>query len=222
LTLKPLPNCIPAALALALAVAPAAAQQSEPPVTETAPNLVLEALGQTVTFPAPDWLSEEEQRSDEVRPLVEMLYRTQGSQAVLEIMPKGETEALWNTLYGVQVSTETTKPLTRIRAEVVARYASTCQPQATAFFQLGNDEGETLAPLGFACGAYRNDLTGFLGKGEVMIMTFRKNEAGVALVFQEWRGAAFDPTKPDTWPVATEVVEARAQQLQEVVAAGAD
>ena len=35
---------------------------------------------------------------------------------------------------------------------------------------------------------------------------------------QEWRGKAFNPGDPKTWPVATDVVQARANELKAQVA----
>jgi hypothetical protein len=80
------------------------------------------------------------------------------------------------------------------------------------------DEGEVLAPLGFVCGSHREDLPGYAGLGEVAIIAFMKTSTGVAIVFQEWRGKSFDPQVPSTWPVATDVVQARATQLKDQAA----
>jgi len=204
-------------LVMALALTgPAMAQAvtSTAPLTEEANLLHLEALGQRLALPVPDWLPEADQSSGAVVPLVETIYRADERQAVLQILPKGETEALWNTHYGVILTAGAEQPLTEVRDAVVSNYARSCQPARTAFFQLGEDGGDALAPLGFVCGAYRNSLTGLSGKGEVMVMSFKRSDTGTALVFQEWRGPAFDPSTPTSWPVPTDLVEGRARQFQ--------
>lgn len=201
--------------ASALASAPAMAQViSEPPVTEAGNALVLDSIGHSFSLPLPDWLTAAERLSGNVLPLVEATFRSDENQALLEIYPKGETQALWKTLYGARITLEAGRPLTDYRSAVMFGYSQTCKPELTGFFQFGEDDGENLAPLGFVCGAYLDRLTGYAGQGEVMVMSFRKSDKGVAIVYQEWRGKAFDPSKPETWPVETGVVEARAAQLQ--------
>jgi hypothetical protein len=185
---------------------------SMPPVAEQDGALTLDRLGHRLTLPLPDWL---EAPSGPIETLTEIRYLSDARQALVEIRPKGETEALWNTLYGARITLDAELPLTAYRAAVMAGYAATCRPQSTGFFQLTPDSGETLAPLGFVCGGYREDLTGYAGLGEVAILSFKKTGTGVAIIFQEWRGKAFDPGKPETWPVPTDVVQARAGQLQD-------
>lgn len=203
------------AVSAAFAAGPVLAQvPSEPPLTEEGNALVLDAIGHSFALPLPDWLSPAERLSGEVRPLLEAHYVSDESQALLEIYPKGQSQALWTTLYGARITLEASRPLTDYRSAVMFGYSQTCKPELTGFFQFGEDDGENLAPLGFVCGAYLDRLTGYAGQGEVMVMSFRKSERGVAIVYQEWRGAAFDPSKPETWPVDTDVVEARAAQLQ--------
>lgn len=195
--------------------APALAQViTEAPISEAGNALVLDAIGHSFALPLPDWLSSAERLSGNVWPLVESTYRADENQALLEIYPKGETQALWKTLYGARITLEASRPLTDYRNAVMFGYSQTCKPELTGFFQFGEDEGDTLAPLGFVCGAYLDSLTGYAGEGEVMVMSFRKSDKGVAIVYQEWRGDAFDPSDPATWPVETAVVQARAEQLQ--------
>ena len=77
-----------------------------------------------------------------------------------------------------------------------------------------------LAPLGFACGGYNDRLSGYQGKGEVMIMRFLKTARGVGVVYQEWLGPAFDPATPASWPVDTALIERRVAQFEAEVALG--
>ena len=203
-----------ALVASLLLIDPAMAQvASEPPLTTVDNMMVLDAMGQQLTMPMPDWLNAS-QVSGDVRAHVELKYVADDKQAVLEILPKGENEALWTTLYGAHITLAADRSLGDYRNEMVNRYAQTCKPGLTGFFQFGQDDGDVLAPLGFVCGGYLDELANYAGEGEVMVMSFRKSDKGVAIVYQEWRGDAFDPSQPSTWPVATNVVEARAKQLQ--------
>lgn len=202
-------------IASAALAAPALAQlATEPPVTEAGNAFVLDAIGHSFSLPLPDWLGSDERTSGNAWSRVDSTYRADDIQALLEIYPKGETQALWKTLYGARISLEPSRPLSDYRSEVMAGYSRTCEPRLTGFFQLGADDGDNLAPLGFVCGGYLDSLRAYAGEGEVMVMSFRKSAKGVAVVYQEWRGKAFNPADPATWPVATGVVEARARQLQ--------
>jgi len=207
-------------IALCVAASPVVAQDM--PLSETNSALVLQSLGQTLTFPTPDWLTADEQASGAVTPLVEVSYKPEDARAVLEILPKGETEADWNTLYGVNVLADPEKTLVRAREQVVASRSRTCIPSMTAFFQLGPDTGDDIAPLGFVCGGFGSTAAGYVGRGEIMVVAFKKSPAGIAMVFQEWRGPTFDPGTPATWPVPSATVEARARQLQEQTSLSAD
>ena len=204
------------AIALYCATAlPGQAQISSPaPLTASESGLVLETLGHRLTIPMPDWLGD---TSDiDVLSGVETSFRTEDAQALLEIYPKGESEALWTTLYGARVSQDNEdRTLADYRGALMTLYARSCKPELTGFFQLAPDDGDNLAPLGFVCGGYRDDLVTFRGLGEVMVVNFSRVGDGVAIVYQEWRGSSFDPADPQSWPVATDVVAMRAAQLHE-------
>lgn len=205
------------AVALMLTFVPAATAQaqirSEPPLVQDGGQLVLEAMEQRMVLPMPDWLNDAQRNDANVRAHLEATYIADETQALLELYPKGESQALWTTLYGARITRQTDVSLTDYRAAVMAAYARNCKPELTGFFQLGPDEGETLAPLGFVCGSYLDNLTGYQGLGEVMVVSFRKSEKGIAIVYQEWRGKSFDPAQPSSWPVSTETVENRAIEL---------
>ena len=212
MTLKKLP--LAAALLASLTI-PTMAQQAAldtPPLAEANGALTLDRLGHHLTMPMPDWL---QSPSGPIESQVEIHYLGDDRQVAVEVRPKGETEALWSTLYGARIALSPDLPLAQFRSSVMAGYAATCQPSQTGFFQLQPDQGDTLAPLGFICAAYRSDLTAYSGLGEVAVMSFKKTPKGVALVFQAWRGKSFDAKQPSTWPVKTDVVQARAAQLQD-------
>ena len=209
------PNMLASLLLSLLAATPALAQvSSEAPLVEQGNALVLTAVGHSFSLPLPDWLTPAERLSGNIQPLVETNYVSDANQALLEIFPKGDTSDQWSTLYGARITLEASRPLTDYRSAVMFGYSQTCNPKLSGFFQFGDDEGETLAPLGYVCGAYLDRLEGYKGQGEVMVMAFEKTDKGVAIVYQEWRGPLFDPSKPETWPVSTEVLKARAEQLQ--------
>src|SRR5215216_3809767 len=112
--------------ALVATSAPAAAQAiTEAPLTEAGNALVLDALGHSFALPLPDWLSSAERLSGNVRPLVDSTYRADENQALLEIYPKGETQALWKTLYGARITLEASRPLTDYRSAVMYGYSQT-------------------------------------------------------------------------------------------------
>jgi len=204
-------------VALGAATMPAAAQiRSTPPLVEQSGKLVLEALGHELLLPRPDWLTGE----DATLSRVETTFLADDGQALLEIYPKGESEALWTTLYGARISRdENERTLADYRAALMVLHANSCNPALTGFFQLGPDSGDNdLAPLGFVCGAYADRYSTFAGLGEIMVASFQRSDTGVAIIYQEWRGKSFDPGDPKTWPVATEVVQARASQLKAEVA----
>ena len=204
-------------IALGAAAAPALAQiRGEAPLVEEGGKLVLDALGHHLLMPRPDWLNGEEATLGRV----ETSFLAEDGQALLEIYPKGESEALWTTLYGARISRdENERTLADYRAALMVLHANSCKPELTGFFQLGQDNGDNdLAPLGFVCGAYGDQYRTFAGLGEVMVASFQRSDTGVAIIYQEWRGKSFSPGDPKTWPVATNVVEARARQLKADVA----
>lgn len=203
------------AAALMGLASPALAQlRSEPPLSDEQGGLLLQTQGYELWLPAPNWLDTPGRQSDDIMAMVDATFRAAEGEALLEIYPQGEGEALWTSLYGVRLSTDSSFDLTSYRDAVISGFARNCDPQRAGFFQLGADEGEDLAPLGYVCGAFDPRLRTYEGLGEVMVMSFRKDGDAVALIFQQWRGKSFDPADPSSWPVETSVVEATAQQLR--------
>src|SRR4051812_10904527 len=111
-----------AVVVLGLATAnPAFAQiRSEPPLTDGDGGLVLAAHGYELWLPAPDWLDGEEQQSGTIRPQIDATFRAGETTALLEIYPKGESEALWSTLYGARISTGSAFGLKEYRAVIMS------------------------------------------------------------------------------------------------------
>lgn len=203
---------------LAAACAPAAAQNSPPlPFAQADGKLVLEALGQRLTLPMPSW-AEDAADLESLAEQVSTRFLEESGQAHLEIYPRGEGEAFWSTLYGARLSNQADISLAEFRALVINVYAQSCRPETVALFQLEPDEGEAIPPMGYVCGAYLDSFTDFAGQGEVMVMGFYKSPAGVGMVYQEWRGEAFDAADPASWPVPAELVEAKVAQFKTDVA----
>jgi hypothetical protein len=188
--------------------------QEQPPLVANGDTMVLSTLGQSLSTPVPDWL--EGGQADGANPAdsTPSHYVADDREALLELYPPGETQALWTQNYGIRLARNNGRSLGAIRSAVMASYARVCDPALTGFFQLGADQGEVLAPLGYVCGAFRRGYTGLGGKGEVMVMSFRQNEAGVAMVFRQWRGPAFNPEDPQSWPVATQDVQDWAETVR--------
>lgn len=201
--------------ALTLATAPAAHAQVEGslPFTRADGQLVLETLGQKLTLPAPDWV--EAAASDaELAEQISTRFLEESGQAHLEIYRRGEGEAFWTTLYGARISNQQSMSLADFRSVVINVYAQSCNPETVALFQLEPDQDDVLPPVGYVCGAYLEGFTDFEGQGEVMVMGFYKSPKGVGMVYQEWRGEAFDAADPASWPVDAAVVEAYMARLK--------
>lgn len=202
---------------LVLGAAPALAQTG-PALPFTSENglLALEALGQRLVLPRPDWVDAGADMASLAEQVSTRFFEDFG-QAQLTIYKRGEGEAFWSTLYGARISDQTNMELAEFRSRVVNVYAQSCDPDTVALFQLEPDTEDALPPLGYVCGAYLEAFTDFAGQGEVMVMGFYKSDAGLGLVFQEWRGEAFDASTPSSWPVPAETVEARMAQFKSEV-----
>lgn len=194
----------------------ARAQADKPaaPITQEGANLHFDAAGHRFTVPVPDWLTAAERLSPDVMGLVESNYYSDPLQAFVEFFPKGQSLQDWRTTYAARITLEAGRSLEDYRRATIFGYSQACKPEATGVFYFGEETPDFFPALGFVCGAYRDDIADLKGQGEVMVSVFRKTDAGVGVVYQEWKGPAFDPSNPATWPVATAALQARADQLQ--------
>jgi hypothetical protein len=204
-----------AALGAALFATPLSAQAESAPVTRSGVNLVFEILGHAFTLPPPDWLSGPERLSADIMNLVEHNVYADPAQAFVEFFPKGQSLRNWTTTYAARITLEPGRSLEDYRDASIAGYSQACKPEATGFFTFGEETEDFFPALGFVCGAYRDTIPELAGQGEVMVTVFLKTEAGVGVVYQEWKGPAFNPSDPATWPVTAEAFQARADQLQQ-------
>jgi hypothetical protein len=200
-----------------LCVAPSFAQGlGDAPLSEVQGRLALDALGQRLVMPMPDW-------AEETRTLVELSdkalarYTQDAGQAQLEIYRAGENEKFWTTLYGARLSTRAGMSLQDFRSSVINVYAQGCDPDTIALFQLEPDQDDDLPPLGYVCGAYADHIIDFVGEGEVMVMGFYRSEVGIGMVYQEWRTPRFDAKDTQSWPISPKEIERRIGQLKEQV-----
>lgn len=203
-------------VALAALSAPALAQETGNhglPISSAGNLLELAALGHKVVMPFPAWLADPMPDAASLRDLSTVQFTEIGDQATLEIYPRGEGEAFWSTLYGARITRQADPTLAQMRSVIIDVYARACRPETVALFQLEPDDGDAIPPLGFVCGEYL-PATGYVGKGEVMVMGFYKSATGSAMIYQEWQGEAFNPADSTTWPVSTEEIEARIAQLK--------
>ncbi|KKB07951.1 hypothetical protein [Devosia chinhatensis] len=197
-----------------LLILPAFAQTPRPtPLSVENGNLVLLALDQQLALPLPDWLELDGAGPDAILDRMSVQFSEDASEARLELYPRGEGEALWTRLYGARLFRQPNLSLTDLRSVIINVYARACRPDAVALFQLEPDNGEDIPPLGFVCGAYL-DLPGYAGQGEVMLARFVRSETGAAMVYQEWRGAAFDTADPASWPISAAQIEQRVEEFK--------
>lgn len=185
------------------------------PIAREGANLRLLAAGHALSMPVPDWLTAAERLSPDIMGLVESNYYEDAAQAFIEFFPKGQSLKDWRTTYAARITLEAGRSLDDYREASIFGYSQPCQAELTGAFNFGEQTADFFPPLGFVCGAYRDDIAELRGQGEVMLSVFLKTAAGVAVVYQEWRGPAFDPSDPATWPVTGEALKARAAELQE-------
>ena len=204
-----LPRILVCLASLLLAVPATAQIRSEAPLTIKDKALELTTLGQRLTLPAPDWVADD-LVGDAVLGGFEAVFRSGEDQADLELYRNGAVYALAKTLYGAHVVSDPDAKPADYRAVVVDGFSRACMPGFSAFVQLGEDPEDVLAPLLLICGAQRADR----GTGEIMTISLQTSEAGMAIVYQQWRGAAFDPASAANWPAPPETIEARARLLQ--------
>lgn len=202
----------PAAMAAPAVVSRAA------PLTRNGDLMELDTAGHKLSLPLPEWLSDGDKAGDDLQAVLETAFVGGDTEAQVELFPKGQTQLDWKTRYGAQVLLQANAPLGRFRDISMRAFAATCPPKNIGFFQTEPDQGEVLPPLGFVCADYGAKEGPLVGLGEIALLAFRKTDRGVTLVYEDWRGAAFDAAKPATWPISTDALQARSDQFKGEVA----
>ena len=203
-------------LVLALLAASPALAEEAPVLGRAGVNLSFEALGHRFVLPTPDWLTPAERLSPDLLQLVESNTYGDATQAFVEFFKKGESVDNWTTTYAARLTLQPGRSLDDYRRATMYGYSQICKEEALGFFNFGEETDTFFPALGMACGAYK-DNGKLRGLGEVMVAVFRKTDTGIAMIYQEWKGRAFDPSNPKTWPVDAKAFQARAKELQDVV-----
>jgi len=203
-------------LALALlAISPSIAEEP-PTLGRDGVNLSFSALGHRFVLQTPDWLAPAQRLSPDLLPLLESNTYGDANQAFVEFFPKGQSVDDWTTTYAARLTLQPGRSLDDYRRATMYGYSQICKEEALGFFNFGEETDTFFPALGMACGAYK-DNGKLRGLGEVMVAVFRKTDTGIAMIYQEWKGRAFDPSDPTTWPVDAKAFQARAKELQDVV-----
>ncbi|WDR06459.1 hypothetical protein PSQ90_03035 [Devosia rhodophyticola] len=182
------------------------------PIALDGGQISLSSLGHTLKMPLPSWLEGAGGRSLDDQASIS--YSDDSRKAELDIFPKGQTSLSWTSAAGARILLQPTRALADYRSSEMTYYSQTCQPETSGFFQLEADSADNLATLGFVCGAFIDTLADYAGDGEILLMQFKRTPKGLAMVYQKWRGKAFDPGVPVSWPVATDVIQKAVQQLK--------
>lgn len=182
---------------------------SDAPMTRNGDQIELDMVSHKLSVPLPDWLSDSDKATDDLKSVLETAFVGGASQAQVEWFPKGQNQASWTTRYGAQLLLQPNAPLPKFRAITMRSFAATCPKANIGFFQTELDDGEKLPPLGFICDNYGQASGPLAGLGEIALLAFRKTDSGVSLVYEDWRGPAFDATKPATWPISPDALQAR-------------
>lgn len=203
-------------LVLALALATPAIAQDPPTLGRDGVNVSFTALGHRFVLPTPDWLTPTERLAPDLGPLIESNTYGDAAQAFVEFFPKGETVENWSKTYAARLTLNPGRSLDDYRRATMYGYRQICREDALGFFNFGEETDDFFPALGMVCGAYF-DNGPLKGRGELMVAVFRKTETGVAMIYEEWKGRAFDPSDPKTWPIDAAAFRARAKELQDVV-----
>jgi len=202
------------ALATGASLALPAGAQETASITQEGSSLRFEAAGHRITLPFPDWLTAAERLAPDVVALVESNTYSDPKQAFVEFFPRGQSLENYETTYAARITREPGRSLEDYRRTTIFGYSQGCKPEATGMFTFGEDSETFFPALAFICGAYLDSVSGFEGLGAVMVSVFRKTDAGIAVIYQEWRGPAFYPYDPAGWPVSAETFQARAEEIQ--------
>ena len=167
-----------------------------------------------VQYPAPSWRTSVSLDDSEY-------YRDQkGPSFIFEQIPKGESFEAWTQLYAVHGAY-----LPKVGDLTINKYANlnmngfiqACGRQNIAITKL-DDSANALTIILF-CAASPNG-SAKLGygpdKGEIALMTFRRQDNTFIKVYHEWRGQKFTAENNATWPVTPTVLNEMIRRFKDI------
>ena len=168
-------------------------------------NQVINIFDAVVIFPAPSWQTS-------MTPFAESeLFRNQkGPVFIFEQIPKGESFEAWSQLYAVhgaylpKADNLTIKKYANLNME---GFIQSCGRQNISITKL-KDSASVLTILLFcAASPHGQSKLGYgPDKGEIALMTFRRQDDTFIKIYHEWRGKKFAAADESTWPVAPAVL----------------
>lgn len=198
-----------AALVLPLASAPALAQDETARVGQSGEMLVYEAEGHRLQTILPAWFALEQETglSDQ-----EVIVTGDDNSTRFEIVPEGQNAQDWTYLYGARIMLEPERDLVQYRQAAAFGYAMGCNGAKGQFFLTDEDTDADIAPMIFICGEFAESANR-PDQGEILAIAFKRTNAGIAVIYEEFRTPAFDGKDPAAWPVTGEYLVARARAL---------
>lgn len=197
---------LPLLAAIAI-TAPAVAQDDAARVGQSDDQLVYEAEGHRLTATLPLWFEQEMTLADQ-----EIIISGDDNSTRFEIVPAGQDADRWTYMYGARIVLEPERNLSEYRQAAAFGYALSCHGETGQVLLADADTEEDLAALIFICGQFVPEANR-PGEGEIMTMAFRRTDAGIAVVYEEFRTPAFDGKDVTQWPVSPENVVTRARAL---------
>lgn len=185
------------------------AQDDSARVGQSGDQLVYEAEGHRLTATLPLWFAggEDMTLADQ-----EIIITGDDNSTRFEIVPGGQDAELWTYMYGARIVLEPERDLSEYRRAAAFGYALSCHGETGQVLLADEDTEDELSALIFICGQFVPEANR-PGEGEIMTMAFRRTDAGIAVVYEEFRTPTFDGRDATQWPVSPENVVTRARAL---------
>ena len=178
-------------------------------------NQVINIFDAVVQYPAPGW-------QQTMKPFSESeMYRDQkGPSFIFEQIPKGENFEAWTQLYAIhgaylpKAENLTIKQFANLNMKP---FNQACGREYISISKL-EDSADILTIILF-CAASPNgpEKLGYgPDKGEIALMTFRRQDDTFIKIYHEWRGPKFDAADNTTWPVAPNVLNEMIRRFERI------
>jgi len=178
-------------------------------------NQVINIFDAAVQYPSPGW-------QQTMKPFSESeVYRDQkGPSFIFEQIPKGESFEAWTQLYAVhgaylpKAGNLTIKKYANLNMD---GYIQSCGRENISISKL-EDSTNALTIILF-CAASPNGPTNLgygADKGEISLMTFRRQDSTFIKIYHEWRGKTFNAADNSTWPVTSAALNEMIRRFQSV------